>query len=127
MASTRVVQILLAKGAPFDAARLEAMSDREGWAWIYQNFPPATKRAHANDQRPTVCFTGFTDVEKAELAELATRDFRVAKSVIVGLKYLVTGPNAGPAKLAAAKGYGSQILSEAQFLELLQSGALPGE
>jgi hypothetical protein len=40
MISEKVKRILIAKGAPFTEEEMSVMSDRDGWAWVYENFPP---------------------------------------------------------------------------------------
>jgi NAD-dependent DNA ligase len=79
-----------------------------------QNFPP------------TILFTGFKAADRARLEKLATdHQFAIRKSVSHGLAILVAGSNAGPAKLADAKQEGATVLSEAEFMKLMDTGELP--
>jgi len=68
------------------------------------------------DNRPTVCFTGFTASERDTLvAVAATKNLKVVKSVTVGLHFLVCGPNAGPKKVTTATSQGVATISEDDF------------
>lgn len=79
-----------------------------------------------SDFPPTILFTGFKAADRARLEKLAA-DHKLAmrKSVSHFLTYLVAGNNAGPAKIADAKKEGATILSEAQFLNFIETGELP--
>lgn len=69
-------------------------------------------------QRLEICFTGFKQSRRIELERLAEKcNFKVVKSVTVGLDYLVTGPNAGPTKIEHARSIPATILGENEFLE----------
>lgn len=85
--------------------------------------PP--NKAHQN--KPTICFTGFNrDKALPALQSMATESgLHVAKSVVANLTYLVTGANAGPAKLEKAKSEGSTILTEDEFINMLETGEVP--
>lgn len=79
------------------------------------------------EDKPSICFTGFSR-DKAlpvlqSMAEAA--GLHVAKSVVAKLAYLITGANAGPAKLAKAITEGATILTEDEFINLLETGELP--
>ena len=77
--------------------------------------------------KPTVCFTGFSrDAALPHLRAMAENaGMVVAKSVVSKLTYLVTGANAGPAKLDKAAEEGSAILTEDEFINLMETGELP--
>lgn len=65
-----------------------------------------------------VLFTGFKAARRAELEAIATeKGIPVKKSITTNIKYLVTGYNAGPKKIAVAIECGAQILDEDEFLE----------
>lgn len=75
MPSEKLTRILRAR-SPFSPEQIDAMTDAQGWDWVYANATPHRERL------PSVCFTGFTAVEKEELAELATgAHLRVVESV----------------------------------------------
>ena len=117
MVSEKVRQILIAKGAPFDAVQLEEMSDAEGWSWIYgqQRSGPV--------KGPEICFTGFGPTEKSVLQALAQESgFHVAKTVTQNLAYLCVGPNAGPAKKHKAESQGVSVIDEGAFRSLCTGG-----
>lgn len=123
MAAERITQILLAKSdlSPEEVAR---MSDREAWGWLYAHFPPATKRRKKTG--PEVCFTGFSPSRRERLEEDArAARLEVVTTVTRSLKYLVTGPNAGPAKLQKARQQNVTLLNADQFHDLLETGELP--
>ena len=69
-----------------------------------------------------ILFTGFKAARRAELeAMAAAKGIPVKKSITRNIKYLVTGYNAGPKKIALAIECGIQILDEDEFLELIGS------
>ncbi len=75
---------------------------------------------------PEICFTGFKKEDKVRLAELAELSgMFVCASVTSQLVYLCCGYNAGPKKIEKSRYQGSIILSESQFLELLETGEIP--
>jgi NAD-dependent DNA ligase len=97
------------------------LSDADAWNLI---------NAKAHQKRSaeiSVCFTGFQDDKKMELEALARSRGMVIKGVITTLKFLVCGENAGPAKRLKAQAFGTVILSEAEFSEMLSTGAIPEE
>lgn len=120
MASEIVIAMMVEKGAPFSVEQLQGMEDRECWRWIYQNFPPKSKRPkreRPDPSMPGICFTGFRPDAKASLKKLADQvGYRVLTGVSAQLKVLVTGEAPGPAKLAMARQQGVTIMSEAEFL-----------
>jgi len=118
MASEKVTRILKAK-SPFSAEEIAAMSDVQGWNWIYANAKPRKEKA---DQ---VCFTGFSAADKTELTALAqAANLEVVGSVTKALAFLCAGENAGPAKLEKARSQGNHILSKEQFFYLLETGEI---
>jgi NAD-dependent DNA ligase len=123
MAGERVTRILLAK-SDLSPDLIAAMSDRDAWGWLYSHFPPKTARHKKNAQQ--ICFTGFSPGERTQLeSEAEEAHLEVVKSVTKSLRYLVTGPNAGPAKLQKAKEQEVVIINVEQFHNMLQTGELP--
>jgi len=115
MASENVIAMMVKKGAPFTVEQLQGMEDGECWRWIYDHFPPKTKRP--DPLTPEICFTGFRPDDKARLEGLAERaGYRTVRSVTLRLKVLVTGEAPGPAKLEKARQHRVTVLSEAEFL-----------
>ena len=112
MVSEKVKRILIAKGAPFTEYEMNVMSDGEGWAWVYENFPPKK-----GPKLPEICFTGFDVSRKTELKKIAeSNGFKCVTEVTKKLKFLCTGKNAGPSKIKDASKQGVQIISEQDFL-----------
>lgn len=94
----------------------------------YTDAPAPTLRKTEKEAAPQILFTGFASHIRAALeAEAAAAGLDVVKTVTVGLTYLCGGPNAGPAKLQAARSKRTYILSENQFRALLATGELPDE
>jgi len=123
MASEKVIRILHSRGAPFSPEEMAAMSDAEGWKWIYSNRPPSSPRKNPNELE--VCFTGFAPEEKDMMADLAsTKGMTVKKSVTKNLKFLVTGEAPGPSKLEKAESQGVTILTEESFRKLVETGEI---
>lgn len=119
MPNEKVTRILKARST-FTLEQIEAMTDSQGWEWIYANAKPRKER------RSQVCFTGFSIVEKAELIDAAfNAKLDVVDSVTKKLAFLCTGENAGPVKIAKAKEQGVCILDKSQFLNLLDTGEMP--
>jgi NAD-dependent DNA ligase len=114
MVSERVKRILIAKGAPFTEEEINEMSDSEGWAWVYKNFPP--KQPKHVQKLPEVCFTGFDLSRKGELQKIAEDcGLKCVTKVTKNLRFLCAGKNAGPSKIKEAEKQGVQIISEQDF------------
>ncbi len=67
-----------------------------------------------------VCFTGFGKAEKTELESIAQKAGMqcIGKmSPVVG--FLVTGPNAGPAKIKKAEECDTKIITKDEFLDMV--------
>ena len=121
MPSEKLTRILLAK-SPFSSDEIAAMSEADGWRWVYRDMPLARPKHEA----PDICFTGFGASERTKLEELASRHgMTVRTSVTASLEFLCVGDNAGPAKVKRAQGQGATFLSREQFIELISSGVLP--
>lgn len=90
---------------------------------IFEPTPPQSRKPYSKDN--SIHFTGFADTRKKELQELAQQaDFAVVQSVINGLNYLIYNekrqkPSAK--KLEQAATIGAKILTESDFLQLLES------
>lgn len=69
------------------------------------------------------CITGSTSVPRKALEKKITdHGGSVKSSVTNGLTYLITNdPDSGSSKMKNAKKYGTQIITEAQFMELVSS------
>ena len=122
MAGVRITQILMVK-CGLTAEAVAAMTDREGWAYLYKKFPAKTKR---KKHSAAICFTGFSAADRAALEDEA-RDSHldVVGNVIMQLRYLVTGPNAGPTKIKKATDLEVVILTVDQYRNMLTTGELP--
>lgn len=119
MPSEKLTAILRSK-SPFSSDEIAAMSEAEGWRWVYQSKP--VKKDHSHE----ICFTGFDAAERAELETLAgTVGMTVKESVTKTLAYLCVGETPGPSKIEKAKRQGVPLLNRTQFLELLSDGVLP--
>jgi DNA polymerase-3 subunit epsilon len=122
MAGQRVSLILKSRTDLSDE-QISLLSDADGWRLIYALKPPKSQLHKKTNQ---ICFTGFSASEKDRLGQLATDDgLDVVKTVTQSLAYLVTGPNAGPAKLKKAREQDVIVMDEAQFAKFLQDGELP--
>lgn len=112
MVSEKVRRILVAKGASFTKEEMNDMSDREGWAWVYENFPP-----QKGPKLPEICFTGFDVTRKTELKKIAENNgYKCVTEVTKNLKFLCTGKNAGPSKIKKANEQCVPIISEQDFM-----------
>jgi NAD-dependent DNA ligase len=115
MPSEKLTRILMAK-SPFTHEQIASMSEREGWAWVYTNAPPAKEKL------PEVCFTGFDPDEKEELRGLAEENgFKVVTCVTKNLAILCTGEYPGPSKIKEAMEKGVYIIKRAEFERLVET------
>ncbi len=120
MASERVAMILNAK-SDFSQEQIEKMTDREAWAWIYSQRPRRSK-----EKLDQICFTGFTSSVKKELQDKAREaHLDVVTRVTKNLRYLCAGENAGPSKMKEAAEKDVIIMSQQQFLNMIETGELP--
>lgn len=118
MLSEKATRILRRIGC-FSEEQLHAMSEAEAWHHIYAHDLEKSKKSKARN--PEVCFTGFTDDQKAVLTESAIQaGFTVKDSVTKSLRVLVTGSNAGPSKLAKAEAQNCIITDATGFLSYLE-------
>lgn len=75
-----------------------------------------------------VCFTGFAKNKKAELIALAeSSQCLVRQGVTNNLDILCYGSNAGPVKMKSARDSGILILTDLEFIHLLETGEIPLE
>jgi NAD-dependent DNA ligase len=119
MPSEKLTRILQAKSL-FSQEQISAMTEAEGWKWVYANKAP-DKEKHFE-----VCFTGFSETEKASLSQLAIdAGFMVVTAVTRNLSVLCTGPNPGPAKLEKASKQGVPLMTLEQFKHFLETGEVP--
>ncbi len=119
--SEKLRRILYAKG-DFSEEQLSAMTEAEGWAWVYSR-----GRAKADTvKRLEVCFTGFSASQKERLEAMAAAShLKVATSVTKNLFALVAGPNAGPEKMKKAHAQGASVMDEPQFTYFVETGEIP--
>ena len=90
--------------------------------------PPKLERTRPVqvDERPQILFTGFAAVQRAHLEHLCGEaGMRVVKTVTQGLTFMCAGSNAGPAKVAKARGQHVYIVKEPELHALLATGELP--
>jgi len=121
MTSEKVAKILKSK-SNFKDEEIKNMTDREAWAWVYQN-KTTTPQAVSRDQ---ICFTGFRPNEKEHLWGIAEdAGLKIVKSITKKLTFLCTGSDPGPVKLQKAKNQNVTIMNEKQFLNMLQTGEVP--
>ncbi len=121
MPSDILTRILHAKSS-LTAEQIEAMTEAEGWNWVYCHASPHKHK----DTSPAICFTGFSPTEKEELSKLATgAGLRVVSGVSSLLLCLCTGDNPGPVKLEKARDFRIPIMSRAEFLHFLDTGEIP--
>lgn len=120
MPSEKLTRILRAK-SPFSADEIAAMSEAEGWRWVYENDLPIKPRPETE-----ICFTGFGALERTDLENLARHNgMTVRTKVTTSLHFLCHGDNAGPSKVKQAQSQGVTLLTREQFMELLSDGVLP--
>jgi len=120
MKSERLRKILKAK-SEFSDDEIEAMTDKEGWDWVYEH-----RSKQQNEKLAQICFTGFSPSEKSELSRNAKEtDLEVVKSVTKNLSYLCIGNNAGPSKLKKAKEQDVTIMNREKFENLIETGEIP--
>ena len=74
-----------------------------------------------------ILFTGFAAVRRKELEVIAktTDGLKLVKSPTEHLRFICCGYNAGPSKVRAAIERGAWVLTEDDFLMLIDTGALP--
>jgi NAD-dependent DNA ligase len=119
MPSEKLIRILRAK-SQLSEQEIADISEVDAWKLIYSNKPPR------NRKRYEVCFTGFSEVEKSELAQIAAeRGMVVVTAVTRNLDCLCVGPHPGPSKLEKALKQNVQCLSADEFKLLVETGEVP--
>ncbi|MEQ6344808.1 BRCT domain-containing protein [Vibrio cyclitrophicus] len=69
-----------------------------------------------------VVFTGTCSMPRSQMAEMAQEQgCEVQKSVVKGTDYLITGEKVGAKKIESALKKGAKILTEAEFIEMIES------
>lgn len=69
-----------------------------------------------------ICFTGFSETEKQELAKIQDKLGIIAKnSISRKVQFLICGPNAGPSKIEKCKELNIPIVSAEDFLKQIVS------
>ena len=100
---------------------IECLSDAEAWAHIY-----SIRSTKANDKRLQICFTGFGETKKTQLVDIAFgKKLKVVASVTRKLDFLCCGETPGPKKLEEAMIKGAQILTEREFIDMIETGVVP--
>lgn len=120
MPSEKLTRILRSK-SPFTEDEIAALSEAEGWDWIYRN------DRRPKDAAQQICFTGFGAAEREELEGIASRTgwLKVVGSITSKLNYLCIGDHPGPSKLEKARRQNGMLLDRVQFEALVSDGALP--
>jgi BRCT domain type II-containing protein len=119
MPSEKLTRILKAR-SQFSAEQVSALTDAQGWDWVYANANPRKEKLSE------ICFTGFSHVEKEELVGLAKNArLRVTTAVTKTLSFLCAGENAGPTKLEKAHAQGIIVMNRVEFENLLETGEIP--
>lgn len=90
--------------------------------------PPPPKVKKGSSESVEILFTGFAAARRSTLeAQAEEVGMHICKTVTTNLTFLCTGPNAGPSKVEKARSQRVFIVSEAQFLALIETGELPDE
>jgi len=90
------------------------------YSWTPGAEQPAVRPAAS---KGSVCFTGALSISRGQASKLAeAAGFEVKNAVTKGLTYLVTpDPNSGSSKNEKAKKYGTKVVDEATFMELVKT------
>lgn len=109
-------QILISKAKDLSRDYIEGLSDGDAWALVYKLQPlPKPKSVQS-----VICFTGFTEAEKAPLRELAkSHGYKVVDKVVKSLTHLVKGLTPGEKKIQDATELKCNILTADEFERLL--------
>lgn len=120
---TEKATMILQSKTDMTKEQIADLTDTEAWNLIY-----SIRNTKAKDNRLQVCFTGFGLSKKVELTNLAQdKKFNVVASVTKKLDFLCGGETAGPRKLEKAIEQGVQILSENEFINLIETGEVPNQ
>lgn len=113
--------ILRSKGIPLTDAQLKRLSPREAWAIICTMPTPKPRTKTPTRPHQTVCFSGFSRQRKMELMDLAeARGWSTIQRPGVSMSHFCHGEKPGPAKLEAAQKLKATLLTEEEFLKLLE-------
>lgn len=124
MASEKPAMILKSKIGMSDE-EISKLSDSDAWKIIYSN---SSSLMASKDKRLQVCFTGFSPSKKELLIRLAeNHNIKVVMSVTKNLSILCVGDNAGPKKLEKAVEQGIQLLTESEFISMVETGEVPNQ
>jgi len=98
------------------------MTDAEGWVLVSQR-DRQTKRTMP---AISVCFSGFTQSAKDELASRAKdAGFAVNSNVVNSTTHLCCGPlGAGSSKIKKAEGQAVSVVDETEFCHMLETGEI---
>lgn len=123
MASEHVIRMMRSNGAPYPDDLLERMSDHECWVWRYANpGKPTNPKFPKPPPQKTVCFTGFAAARKEELMHIAhAAGWHPLQTAGTTMSHLCTGETPGEKKIEKALKQGTTIISESEFLALLES------
>lgn len=120
MPSEKVTKILVKRG--LSVVEIAAMSEAAAWDHVYATSLPKREKGLE------VCFTGFRDEEKAELAAIAKKaGLAVVTKVTVGLFMLCAGTAPGAAKIKQASAQKARIVSREQLEDFIHTGELTTE
>jgi NAD-dependent DNA ligase len=103
--------------------QIKTISESEGWALVY-----AASGNNKRNKRLTlsVCFTGFSSVEKENLENVARQNgVEVKSSVVNNLTFLVVGEKPGPAKLNKAHEMKIPVIDREGFNQFIETGEIP--
>ncbi|KAB7769374.1 BRCT domain-containing protein [Xanthomonas maliensis] len=115
MPSEKVAKILRKRGLA--EADILSMTDQQAWDHVYATAPPKREKGLE------ICFTGFTDAEKSELAEMAkSNGLTVVTKVTKDCWILCAGAAAGAKKIEEATQRNVRILERHQFEKFLSTG-----
>lgn len=111
--------------AKFKEARLENLrvagmfTKDVRYSWTESTAIPRRQTA----VKGSICFTGALSIQRSQAAKLAeAAGFEVKNTVSKGLTYLITpDPNSGSSKNEKAKKYGTTVIDEAAFMELVKT------
>lgn len=118
--SKKLYNVLKAK-TTLSEEEISFLTESTGWGIIYSQLKNTPKA----ESKMAVCFTGFNDVEKKELINIAkTNNMHHAHGVTQNLMFLCCGSNPGALKLKAANEAGITIITKEEFLFMIETGTI---
>jgi dihydroorotase-like cyclic amidohydrolase len=118
MPSEKVTRILKKRGLSED--QIAALNEQAAWDHVYATAP--VKR----EKGPDICFTGFSDIEKAVLvAKAKAAGLNVVTKVTVNLFMLCVGDSPGESKVKQATVQKARIINPVQLEAFCSSGEIP--